>query len=191
MRHSDRGSPPVSALRPAGTVPPSAPVTTMATDRVSSYDDLLRLLQDDGVLHQADRATRTVRIPTERGAFRGQLLMRWLDHEGVLQLIQSLPFGVSTTRAVAYLDAQNLLNHALVLSGFELHPARRVPYYRRTLQLAPRSWLLADEVRWWFGVTVRVAAELCPHLQAVAEGALQPAGLLAAAEREITRVWEP
>lgn len=158
---------------------------------IYSFEDLLRLLQDDGVLHQPDRPTMTVHIPTEVGPHEGILMMRWLEHEGVLQLVHALPFVVPHRTRNTFVEAINQLNHAMTLSGFAMHPHQGLPYYRRELPIAPRGWIFDEEIRWWFGISVDVVTTCTPPLQRLAAGELTVTEFLEDASLDITRLFRP
>ena len=156
-----------------------------------TFEDLLKLLQDDGVMHQPDRPTRTVHIPTEIGPHEGLMLLRWLEHEGVLQLVHSMPFIVPHRMRSTFIEALNQLNHAMTLSGFALHPQQGLPYYRRELPISPRGWIFDEEVRWWFGTSVDVVTTCAPALQRLAAGELDVTEFLEDSSLDITRLFRP
>lgn len=159
--------------------------------KIRNYDDLLRLMQDDGLPHQAERDTMTVRVPTEENGVSGMMLIRWLEHEGIIELIQSLPFSVPWKHRGAYSEAIAALNHALVLQGFGLHPSKGSAYYRRSVTVMPRGWVFDDDVRWWFGVSVQVATSCARALARVAQGELDPEDLLDDDTLDITQIFTP
>lgn len=156
-----------------------------------SFDDLLQIMQDDGVLHQADRPTRTIHIPTEIGDFEGVLMMRWLEHEGVIQMVHALPFLVPWKHRPVFVEGLNALNHALTLSGFSLHPTQGLPYYRRELPFAPRGWVFDEELRWWFGVSVDVVTTCTPPLKRLAAGELNVDEFLEDPDLDLSRIFRP
>ena len=139
----------------------------MATN-IASYEDLIALLQADGVLHESHAETRSVNIPTGRGALRGVLVLRWQPDRGVATLIQSLPMTVPPDRVAAFEAGITRLNHALLLPGFGLSPSVNVPYYRLLLPLFPDQPPRAEHLRTLFRVTVKTAADYLPALRRVA-----------------------
>lgn len=135
---------------------------------IASYEDLVALLQADGVLHEAQPDSRSVTIPTGRGELRGVLVLRWQPDRGVATFIQSLPLTVPSDRVAAFEAGLTRLNHALLLPGFGLSPAVNVPYYRLLLPLFPDRPPSAEHLRALFRVTVKTAADYLPALRRVA-----------------------
>lgn len=139
---------------------------------IARYEDLIGLLQADGVLHEPHPETASVNIPTGRGTLRGVLVLRWQPDRGVASFIQSLPLTVPQDRVPAFEAALTRLNHALLLPGFGLSPGVNVPYYRLLLPLFPDRPPTGEHLRTLFRVTVKTAADYLPALRRVAvEGA--------------------
>lgn len=158
---------------------------------IYDFEDLLDVMQSDGVMHQADRATFTVHVPTQTGDVDGLMLIRWLEHEGVIQLVHALPFIVPWKTRPAVIEGLNALNHALPLSGFALHPTQAMPYYRRELPFSPRGWIFDEELRWWFGISVDVVTTCLPPLQRLAAGELTVDEFLEDPSLDLTRNFRP
>lgn len=155
------------------------------------FDDLLELMQRDGLMHQADRPTFTVHVPTQLGELDGLMMLRWLEHEGVIQLVHALPFIVPWKTRPDFIEALNILNHALPLAGFSLHPTQAMPYYRRELPFAPRGWIFDEELRWWFGMSVDVVQTFLQPLQRLASGDLSTDSFLEDPRLDLTRNFRP
>ncbi len=143
---------------------------------VASYRELLIR---DGVLYQGDPAANAVRIPTQRDGLEGVQVIRWQEHDGVLQYIQSLLRDVPEDRLAALEGAVTRLNHALAWPGLDLHHAGRLVCYRLVLPLAPRGSVEPREVRACFGAAVRAGALLTPALRRVIAGEVAPADVVA------------
>lgn len=158
---------------------------------IYDYEDLLEVMQSDGLMHQADRPTLTVHIPTQLGEHEGLMLLRWLEHEGVIQMVHALPFIVPWKTRAGFVEALNALNHAIPLSGFSLHPTQAMPYYRRELPFAPRGWIFDEELRWWFGISVDVVQTYFKPLQRLAAGELNVDEFLEDPSLDLTRNFQP
>lgn len=142
----------------------------MADDPViiRSYQDILDLLARDGLMHQADTADLSVRIPTQRGPFEGVLLLRWQERDGVMQLIHPLPLRARPDRLSAVESAVLRLNHALALPGFGIDHGSGQLYYRVTLPVVPDG--VSDRaVQSVFRAAVRTVYDLLPALRRVVE----------------------
>ena len=132
---------------------------------IATYEDLLSLLRDDGVLHEAHPETASVDVPTGRDSLRGVLVLRWQPERGVATFIQSLPLTVPPDRVPAFEHALVRLNHTLLLPGFGLAPEVNVPYYRLILPLFPDQPPTDAHIRLLFRATVKTAADALPGLR--------------------------
>jgi hypothetical protein len=157
---------------------------------VGSYDDLLDLLRRQGVLHQADGATRSARIPTEINGLQGVQLLRWQDTDGVLAHIQSMAVTIPAERLAAVEQAIARINHALPWPGLDLNHDARLVAYRLVLPMLPGG-IDPRAIQAYFRLAVRVAANLTPTLRRVAAGELEPAGAVADVRRELAAVAKP
>lgn len=152
---------------------------------ITRYEDLLDLLRKDGVLHQANLEERSVTIPTGRGELRGVLVIRWQGEQGVVQLVQSLPFTVPAERTAAFESALSRLNHALLLPGFGLNHEGSTPYYRLALPLFPGRPPRPEDVRAAFRTAVKTAADFLPALRRVATEGASPETIVADARVDL------
>jgi hypothetical protein len=138
---------------------------------LTTYQDLIDLLKRDSVKHETDNKKALVRIPTKREDLEGTMLIRWQAAEGVVQFIQTLPMDISEDRIPAMETAVLRLNHALAVPGFGLDHQNRKLYYRFVAPFMPRGGLQDKEVRLYFQLTLKQAAEFFAPLKQVAEGA--------------------
>lgn len=151
---------------------------------IRSYQDILDLLARDGVMHQADAADLSVRIPTQRGPFEGVLLLRWQDRDGVMQLIHPLPLRARPDRLSTIESALLRLNHALALPAFGLDHGSGQLYYRVTLPVVPDG--VSDRtVQSVFRATVRTVYDLLPALRRVVEEGASAEGIVADASIDL------
>ena len=152
---------------------------------VTTYGELLALLNHDGVPHQANITTKEVVIPTQKGALDSVLLMRFQDEQGVLQFIQLLTVEVPPERIPAIESALARLNAVLVVAGFELsHETRRLAY-RASLPLFPRGGLLSSEIQAYFRMAVKTASDFLPTFARIAEGQAGPDTVVDEAKRDM------
>jgi hypothetical protein len=157
------------------------------TLKIASYADLLSLLNRDGVMHQADAESKSVRIPTKQPdkGIEGVQLIRWQDEDGVLQFIQSIPVNVSAENIAPLEAALAHLNHALPWPGLDLNHEYRLLAYRLALPILPRGSLEPMEIQSVFSLAVKTAADLTPTLRRIAAGELAPDGAVADVQREL------
>ena len=153
-----------------------------------SFADLLHVLVQDGVPHQADHAESTVRIPTQRGDLDSVLLLRWQDSDGVIQFIQALPLPVSQEQVGLVCDALTRLNHAMAIPGLDLNHTHRVLAYRLYLPLYPRGEVAAGEVQAMFRLAVKSASDMLPVLTRLLSGQVAPSDIVAAAQEHLAAV---
>jgi hypothetical protein len=154
---------------------------------VKSYQDLLRLLDQQGVPHQTDASTKSVSISTERNGISGVQLIRWQDEDGVLQFIQSLPIEVPETQFGVVESAIARLNHGLAWPGLDLNYELRMLAYRLVAPILPRGSLQPREVQAYFELALKLATDLCPTLSRVVSGETKPADVVADAQKEFAR----
>lgn len=152
---------------------------------ITSYEELLDLLRKDGVLHQADLEERSVTIPTGRGELRGVLVIRWQADQGVMQLVQSLPFKVPDEQHAAYESALARINHALLIPGFGYNHEAGTPYYRLAMPIFPGRPPRAEDVRAAFRTAVKTAADFLPSLRRVATEGANPDTIVADARVDL------
>ncbi|MEE2706860.1 MAG: YbjN domain-containing protein [Planctomycetota bacterium] len=141
---------------------------------LTSYQDVLEVLNGDSVLHQADNKNQSIRIPTRRRDLDGVMIIRWQARDGVVQFIQSMPMEVPEERVKSVETAMMRLNHALAIPGFAINHENRLPYYRFVVPFQPRGGIQADEFRSYFQVTLKQAAGFFGPLKQVAEEGADP-----------------
>jgi hypothetical protein len=152
---------------------------------IRSFQDLLAVLERDGVPHQTELAEKTVRIPTQRGTLDSILLLRWQDSDGVIQFIQALPLDVSEDKLGLLSEAVTRMNHVMAIPGFDLNHGHRLLAFRLYLPLYPRGEVTAAEVQAMFSLAVRTAADFLPVLAQVLSGQIAASEIVAAAQRHL------
>jgi len=151
-------------------------------DRITTYEELLALLQRDEVLHQPELRTKTVTIPTKRGELDGVMVLKWQDQDGVMQLIQTLPFEVPEDRVTELESALCRINHELALPGFGFNHEHRAAYYRMAAPTQPGGGLDAAEIRMYFEAVLRLSADFYKALKRVASEEASAVTVLADAQ---------
>jgi hypothetical protein len=143
----------------------------MSEGLVSTYADLVALLQRDHVNFRTDPERSSVFIPTTGKDFDAVLVIRWQGGD-LVQVIQPLPIEIPADRVGAMERATCRLNHALPWPGLDLSAPRIA--YRLVLPIAPRAGLSPDEIQSGFRWAVRAAVRLTPTLRKVLAGELAP-----------------
>ena len=168
-------------------------MTTTTTDKnsIASFQDLVNLLESDGVPHQSDVAGMMVQIPTQRGSLDSVMLIRWQKDDGVIQFIQALPLTVPDDKLAAAVDAVTRLNHVLAIPGFDVNHERKLLAYRLYLPIHPRGAVTAVEVQAMFSLAVKSASELLPVLARVVAGQIKPEEVVADAQQEYAKQAAP
>lgn len=134
---------------------------------ISSFSDLLRLLERDGVPHEADPDAQSVVVPTELGALSGEMLMRWDEDGQTFQCIHPLPFAVTPARTAPVEGAVARINHALALPGFGLDHESGFTYFRLAVLRPADGAISDDEIRRLFGVVVETVRDFQDALRGV------------------------
>lgn len=153
---------------------------------IRSFQDLLHVLERDGVPHQTELSEKTVRIPTQKGELDSVLLLRWQDSDGVLQFIQALPLEVPQDKLDLLTEAVTRLNHVMAIPGFDVNHGHRLLAFRLYLPLYPRGEVTPGEVQAMFRLAVKTASDFLPVLSQVLSGHIAPADVVAAAQRHLT-----
>ncbi len=160
--------------------------TEAALTSISSYDDLLRLLDQQGVAHQADASSKSVQIQTERKGISGVQLIRWQDEDGVLQFIQMMLSEIPDARIAAVESAIAHLNHAMAWPGLDLNHQYHMLAFRLVLPIMPRGSLAPQEIQAGFELALKSATDFYPTLKRVISGETATADALADAQRELS-----
>lgn len=156
-----------------------------APENLHTFQQLLAVLDRDGVLHQTDLNLQTASIPTRRPQGEGLMVLKWQEREAVLQLVHALPILVPEERLSAVEGAIARLNHALALPGFGLdHETRRL-YFRCVLPIGAAGVNPAD-VQALFRAMVRTSLDLVPPLRRVVDGSGSAEGVVVDASIELT-----
>lgn len=152
---------------------------------IRSFQDLLHVLERDGVPHQAEPAEQSVRIPTLHGDLDSVLLLRWQDSDGVIQFIQALPLVVPEDKLGLLSEALTRLNHVMAIPGFDLNHGHRLLSFRLYLPLYPRGEVAPFEVQAMFRLAVKTAADFLPVLVQLIAGKIPVADVVAATQRHL------
>ena len=163
----------VSALLLA-TGPTNAQNESDNAPAVSSFEQLIALLESDAVRHQSLPDSETVLIPVKRGPIRDAMVIRWANTDGVIHFAQSMGITVSEADAAPINAALVRLNHVIPFPGLGRHPATGIIYFRMTIPTAPQGGLTNAQVRAYFSHTLSEAAQLQPAIKAVHGGSVAP-----------------
>lgn len=138
---------------------------------ISSFEDLILLLEQDNIPHSTDVEQQRVDIPIKLDTFEGDLMILWDARSPLVQFILPLPFQVPDTSVSVAESAIARLNHALMLPGFGLDHTHGFLYYRLSFPRRPDGTLSSEEVEYLFQTTVNTARDFYdPLLGVVLEG---------------------
>ena len=155
---------------------------------IRSFDDLLQVLERDGVPHQTERSEKSVRIPTQQGDLDSLLLLRWQDSDGVIQFIQALPLVLTDDKLGLLCEAVTRLNHVMAVPGFDLNHTHRLLSFRLYLPLYPRGEVSLIEVQAMFRLAIKTAADIMPVLAQVLSGQVPVSDIVAATHRHLAAI---
>ena len=169
-------NPPAAPVTTQSSAPPTAQSTAQAAAEpnplVRNYQELLALLTRDSVTHEPRVAAEEVIIPTQMGELASAQVICWRAADGALQFIQPLPLEVPVEHLPAMESALNRLNFGLAFAGYSLSHENRRVLYRLTLPLFVRGGLLPGEIKAYFSIAVKNAADALPVLKRIANGTL-------------------
>ncbi len=155
-----------------------------AMETIASYQDLVALLSQAGLQHQADAAGRTVQVMVEKDDLIGSVFIQWQEEQKLLHLVLPLSIEISPAHLPQLALALAILNHGLPLPGFGLNVAINQCYFRITVPLRPSSAgggfsIAGKEVQGLFNLVVTTAAQHLPRLREIAAGSFDPMTLVA------------
>lgn len=149
---------------------------------IGSLDDVCALLASRGVPLQRDEANSAVEFATRIRNEPHTAAIVWDPRATLMQVIQPLAIPVPPDRLGAMALALAHVNHALVLPGFCLDVANGRLYFRWVVTRGPDG--LTEHA---LDQAIRAVLESCRDflipLRGVAEGRLQPEGVMAEAVR--------
>ncbi|WP_197443757.1 YbjN domain-containing protein [Maioricimonas rarisocia] len=160
---------------PVSAQPEAAGEPTLLT----SFDDVVTILERDAVSHQANAEQQFVTIPTRRNGFQGVMLIRWAASDGVLHFVQNLPLEVPDERHSDLAEAMVRLNHAYPVPGLGFNHVTKTAYFRMTVPIQPRGGLTDREMTTYFNYALQQAINLAPTVKAVIDGDVPPQQALA------------
>lgn len=141
---------------------------------LTSYQDVLEVLNDNSVLHQSNNKNQSIRIPTKRKDLDAVMIIRWQTNEGVVSFVQSMPMKVPEERVKSLETTMMRLNHMLAIPGFAINHANRLPYYRLVIPLNPRGGIQTNEFHLYLQLTLKHATTFFGPLKQVAEEGADP-----------------
>ncbi|MEW4529510.1 MAG: YbjN domain-containing protein [Maioricimonas sp. JB045] len=141
---------------------------------LASFEDVVAVLERDGVPHQVNAEQQFVTIPTRRNGFQGVMLIRWAATDGVLHFVQNMPLQVPEDRRSDLVDAMVRLNHVYPVPGLGFNHATSTTYYRMTVPIQPRGGLTDRELTTYFNYALQQAINLLPTVKAVIDGDVAP-----------------
>src|SRR5262245_56526542 len=106
-------------------------------DRVATIDDLVALLNADGVTFTRHEADRMIEVSTESGPVKGRMFIRWETQVPFVSVIHPIVMDLAPERIPAMNECVTLLNHAILLPGFGIDPQKRFAYFRVIIPLEP------------------------------------------------------
>lgn len=146
--------------------------------RVESLEDFVEILKADKVNHQANIEDQYVVVPVNKNGLKAAQVIRWAAKDGVVHFIQVIPMKFSDDVIPAVESAMVRLNHSYPIPGLGMNHENNTPYFRLTVPLQPRNYLLDVEVKEYFSFCVNQAVNFVPTLAAVANKEIQPEQVL-------------
>lgn len=152
----------------------AAQETPAGPAEVRSLEDLVAILEGDKINHDANLKEQYVVVPIEKDGLKAAQVIRWAANDGVVHFIQVIPLTFPKERIPAIESAMIRLNHSYPVPGLGLNHENNTPYFRLTVPLLPRKYLLENEVKEYFSYCVNQAINFSPTLSAIASGEVPP-----------------
>lgn len=137
---------------------------------VSSFAQLIEILNTDKINHQPNEAENYTIVPINKNGLQAAQVIRWAAHDGVVHFIQVIPIQIEAERLPAIESAMIRLNHSYPVPGLGMNHENNTPYFRLTVPLLPRGHLLENEVKEYFSFCVNQAVNFTPALLALSKG---------------------
>ena len=156
--------------KPATNPVPASP----ALNKVTSYDELVEAFTAQKINFQKNESSRSLLFNTRRDDFEGVMIVRWDGNNGVLHLVQTIPLKVPDEKRGLFLEAAQALNHGFLFPGIGMNLETGSTYYRISIPIAPRGYVLDYELGTYTRFTLTKASEFFPTLSDVVEGKVKP-----------------
>ncbi|MDB4802868.1 YbjN domain-containing protein [bacterium] len=151
---------------------------TAPPQEVRSFEDLVRILETENINHKANAEEKFVIVPINKGGLQAAQVIRWSMHDGVVHFIQVIPLKFKNDKLPAIESAMIRLNHGYPVPGLGMNHENNTPYFRLTVPLLPRQYLLENEVKEYFSFCVNQAINFTPTLLALSKGEIEAENVL-------------
>ncbi len=138
--------------------------------KVTSLDGLVEILKGEKIEHQANIPEQYVVIPVKRGGLNSAQVIRWAARDGFVHFIQVIPIQIPAENLSAVESAMVRINHSYPIPGLGLNHENNTTYFRFTVPILPRGYLLENEVKEYFSFSVNQAVQLLPTIAALSKG---------------------
>ena len=142
-----------------------APCTYGQDDRVESYADLVESFEAMKIKFQNNEEGRTIMFETRRKGFEGVMVVKWDDRNGVMHLIQTMPLRIEKENFDRFLLVAQKLNHGFLFPGLGINLDNGGTYYRLSIPVSPRGYLLRNELETYTRFSISKAAEFLPTIK--------------------------
>jgi hypothetical protein len=102
----------------------------MESKLVSTFADLVALLESENVPCQGDAATQVVTFPVKNGPLDSEMIIRWEKQLLLAQFAVAFPYKIPPQHMALTEHALALINHRLIMPAFGVDHDNRLLYYR-------------------------------------------------------------
>ena len=134
-------------------------------DRVESYADLVDSFDDMKINFQNNEEASTLLFQTKRKNFEGVMVVKWDDRNGVMHLIQTMPLRIEKEKFSRFLLVAQKLNHGFLFPGLGINLDNGGTYYRLSIPVSPRGYILRKELETYTRFSINKAAEFLPTIK--------------------------
>lgn len=138
--------------------------------KISSYEQLVQAYEKQKIKFDKNDQAQSLIFQTRKGDFQGVMVVKWDSVNGVLHLIQTMPFKVEKKQRALYLEAAQTLNHGFLFPGLGINLANGGTYYRLSVPVAPRGYIHDYELGTYNRFVLNKAVEFMPTLLQVLDG---------------------
>ncbi len=135
------------------------------TRKISSFAELCIAYETQKIKFKRNDKNESILFQTSKGVFSGVMVVKWERANGVCHFIQTMPLELKAEQVDLFLRAAQTLNHGFLFPGLGVNLNNMGTYYRLSIPVAPRGYLLDFEVGTYTKFALNKISEFMPSLK--------------------------
>jgi hypothetical protein len=132
-----------------------------------SFADLCAYLHEEEVTFTGDAYAQVVEIPTRVAGLATSMLVAWEWRRPLVQIIQAVATDLPRDRLDPIERALGRLNHVAPIAGYGLDLARRLAYFRATLERDEHQRITVSQLNRALRAAITAAQTALPVVTAI------------------------